>query len=135
MKEIIDIFILYFYPISGGILSLSFGGYIVWRISQKTKRRDAIDKFVSIFTDEREKIKVFNIQDFNLQERTIFEVKRSLHIWQGFRLDRRWHDYREIENKYRQVLPTQDTPPNHLIHYGDHKNEVLGKINEIINWL
>jgi hypothetical protein len=104
-------------------------------IDRKNRRREAIDKFRNVFIEEREKIKTFNIQNYFIQERAIFEVSRYLFFWQIRCLKRMWEDYQETENKYRQVLHTQDIPPNHLIHYGDHKGEVLSKIDKIINYL
>ena len=135
MENFIDFIIEHFTTIAGSILIIVFSGYITWRISQKTKKREAIDKFRNVFIDEREKIKTFNIQNYFIQERAIFEVNRYLFFWQIRCLKRMWEDYQETENKYRQVLHTQDIPPNHLIHYDDHKGEVLSKIDKIINYL
>ena len=135
MENFIDFIIEHFPTIAGSILIIVFSGYITWRISQKTKKREAIDKFRNIFIEEREKIKTFNIQNYFIQERAIFEISRYLIFWQKFRLRKMWLKYQETENKYRQVLQTQDIPPNYLIHYGDHKNEVLNKIDKIINYL
>jgi len=135
MENIINIIVNNFPAIASAILIIVFSGYITWRISQKTKKREAIDKFRNAFIEEREKIKTFNIQNHFIQERAIFEIRRYLFLWQRFRLNKIWNDYQETENKYRQVLHTQDIPPNHLIHYGDHKGEVLSKIEKIINYL
>jgi len=135
MKNFIGIFINNFPAIIGGILTIVFSGYVAWRISQKTKKREAIDKFRNVFIEEREKIKTFNIQNYFIQERGIYEISRYLFFWQISRLKKIWNDYQDTENKYRQVLHTQDIPPNHLIHYADHKNEVLSKIDKVINYL
>ena len=104
-------------------------------IDKKNRRIGAINNFRQVFIEEREKIKAFDIQNNPLQERAVFEIRRYITFWQIFRLKRIWADYQKAENKHRQVDHTQDVPPNHLIYYGDHKNEVLHKIDKIIKYL
>lgn len=135
INDIIDILIRYYPAIFGGILTIVFGGYVTWRISQKTRRIEAIEKFRQIFIEEREKIKRFNIQDYFSQERAIFEVRIYLNIWQSFRMNRLWKDFKQAEEKYRKTIQTQDSPPNVLIHYGDDKSKIISKIDKIINFL
>jgi hypothetical protein len=135
MEDFSNIIIKNFNAIAGGILTIVFGGYVTWRISQKNRRYEAIEKFMQVFIDEREKIKRFNIQDYFTQERTIFDIRRYLNFWQSFRINRMWRKFKQTEEKYRQAIRTQDSPPNTLIHYGDHKANILSKIDKIINYL
>lgn len=135
INEIIDIIIRHYQVIFGGILTIVFTGYVTWRISQKTRRLDAIEKFRQVFIEEREKIKRFNIQDYFAQERAIFEIRRYLNFWQSFRINRLWKNFKQAEEKHRQATMPNPGFPNSLIHYGDHKPKILSKIDKIINYL
>ena len=104
-------------------------------IDKKNRRIEAVNKFRKVFIEEREKIKTFNIQNDFIQEKAIYEINRFISRRQTFCLKHLWREYQTVENKYRQAIQTQDKPPNTLIYYGDYKNEVLSKIDEIINYL
>lgn len=137
MEEIIDVLISKFFIIIGSILSICVGGYITWRHFTKTKKFEAIEKFRQVFIGEREKIKRFNSQDYTIQERAIFEVKRYLNFWESFRLIKMYENFKHTEEKYRQVERHRQEPfcDSFIIMYGDHKNKLLNKIDKIINYL
>lgn len=120
--------------IIGFILYLFKPIYNNWVI----KRQKAIDEFRNIFISERNKIKRFNIQDYILQEQTIFKTNRYLFFWQRFCLRYMWNNYKKTEGKYRQATRTNGSivQSNILVHYDSpYKKEILSKIDKIINYL
>ncbi len=114
----IDIFINYFYAIAGGILSLSFGGYITWRIYSKKRFVDAADNFGNTILTEleglyptpikwpKEPMMIVEIlkEKFPRLEVAVTKFRGHLMWFKRSRFDRAWQEYHK---DYFQYVPMQ----------------------------
>ncbi|MFH1019850.1 MAG: hypothetical protein V1782_04435 [Pseudomonadota bacterium] len=136
MMIILDLIVNNFPQIAGQILIISFTAYTTWRIALKSEKKQAINKFKLIFTNEREKLKRFDIQNYFDQEQAIFEISEYLSTNKNNRLKSMWQEYKTIEEQNRDASMPNPNYPHSLITYKNNKkDELINKVGEIIKFI
>lgn len=133
---LINLIVDNFPAIAGSILLIVLSSFATYWGTTKSKRHQKIEDFKKLFTDEREKLKRFDIQNYFGQERAIFEISEYLTKTQNQELKSMWQEYKSTEEQNREAtMPNEDFSSSLINYKDDKKEELINKISSIIKFV